>query len=373
MLNYKIILFALFTCTLFISIGACGDSAVEQQPLAVSAEDDGCLPEAMLNRMSFEEAEEGNIRRSLSLPGNIEVNKDRVFLVLPAAGGIITEVHVRTGDYVRRGQVLATVQSPDIATFKRDLRTVRSERNIAEQKLELARSMFESGVYSRRDLLEAESELERLQLEIERLKEEQKVLGIEEGETGYTIRAPESGFIVERNINPGTHLRSDEGHVFKISDLRNVWVVANVSETDIGNIRVGDTVAISTLAFPDKRFKGAIVRMSNTIDPGRRTMEAIIELPNPDYLLKPGMFANIRLDAMEEERFVHIPSNALIFDENEYYVVIFRDRCDMEVRHVNIQRRNGDRTYLQDGVRPGEMVVSARHILIYNQLIEAQQ
>lgn len=360
---------------LLFYLNACGDADQSETAIptvTTGIQEDGCLPEAMMQRLVIEEAITGPLKRSLSLPGNIEVNKDRVFRVMPTAGGIITDVHVRTGDRVNRGQVLATIQSPDIAAFKRDIRAAKAEKNMAEQNLDLARSMFESGVYSRRDLLQAESELEKINSEIDRLREEQKVLGIEEGQTAYTIRAPQSGFIVERNINPGTALNSGDGHAFKISDLRDVWVIANVSETDIGNIRVGDTVSIQTLAFQDRIFEGRIVRMSNTIDPNRRTMEAVIELPNPDFLLKPGMFANIDLNASENEIYNSIPSRALIFDNNEYFVVVIEDACNVEIRKVEIKRRNGERTYLTSGVEAGESVISNRHILVYNQLLASQ-
>jgi len=360
---------------LLFTFSSCSDQKPSDLPKTTvsSGIQDGCLAEAMVSRLVIEEAVSGPMKRSLNLPGNIEVNKDRVYRVMPTAGGIISEVHVRTGDRVNRGQVLATVQSPDIAAFQRDLRAAKSEKNMAEQNLNLARSMFESGVYSRRDLLKAESELEQILSEIGRLQEKQKVLGIEEGQTNYTIRAPQSGFIVERNINPGTALRPDDGHVFKISDLRDVWVIANVSETDINNIRLGDTVNINTLAFQDRVFEGRIVRMSNTIDPNRRTMEAIIELPNPDFSLKPGMFANIDLNASDNEIYNHIPSRALIFDNNRYFVVVYEDPCNVEIRQVEIQRRNGDRTYLSSGVESGEKIISNRHILVYNQLLASQQ
>ncbi|TVR87453.1 MAG: efflux RND transporter periplasmic adaptor subunit [Saprospirales bacterium] len=361
-----------FLGLLGLLLSGCGDDPESPVTETGVTSDDDCLSESMIDRISIEEVTKQRMVRSLSLPGNIEVNKDRVFRVHPTASGIITDVHVRVGDRVQRGQVLATVQSPDIAAFKRDLRSARSERELAKRNLSLAESLFEGGVYSERDLLEAKKELERIDSELERLSEEQQVLGIEEDQKSYTIRAPESGFIVERNINPGTRLSPDEGHVFKISDLRNVWVVANVSESDIANIRIGDTVSIRTLAFQDRYFHGEIVRMSNTIDPNRRTMEAIVELPNPDFILKPGMFANIFLHAEDDEYYAQIPSRALIFDENEYYVVVYNSDCDQEIRKVEIRRRNGDNTYLKSGIIEGEKIISNRHILVYNRLAAQQ-
>ena len=358
----------LFSC--LILLAGCGDPI--ETEIAEDPVSDPCLPSAMVEKLTTEEVVEEPVSRSLSLPGEIAVNNDRVFRVHPTAGGIVTQVNVRLGDRVSKGQVLATVQSPDIAEFKRDKQSALADKSIAKRNLSLAQSLYESGVYSQRDLLEAQSTLERAESEVERLREQQKVLGIEGDQESYTLRAPESGFVVERNINPGLSMRSDDPHAFKISDLRDIWVVANVSESDIRNVRRGDTVTISTLAFPDLRLEGEIVRLSSAIDPGRRTMEAIIELPNPDFQLKPGMFANIELNVKETEVLPAIPSGSLIFDNNEYYAVVFEDACNVEIRKLNIHSRTGQRTFLNSGLQPGEHVVSNRHILVYNKLTESQ-
>ncbi|MCH8495080.1 MAG: efflux RND transporter periplasmic adaptor subunit, partial [Balneolales bacterium] len=240
-----------------------------------------CLSDAMVERVSIDEVTQLQAHQSLVLPGQVVVNQDRVFRVYPAAGGIISDVHVRLGDRVHKGQRLATVQSPDIAEFQRDKRSAIAEKSLAERSLSLARSLYESGVNSERDLQEAKNNLERAESELERLHEMQRTLGVEEGQSTYIIRAPEAGFVVERNINPGLRLRAGDDHVFEISDLTDVWVVANVSENDIRNVRTQNEVSISMVAYPDHNFTGEIVRLSSALDPNRRTLEAIIELPNP--------------------------------------------------------------------------------------------
>jgi membrane fusion protein, heavy metal efflux system len=356
----------IFPCLLlWAGCGELLETDVAEDPIS-----DPCLSSSMVQKITTEEVGEEPVSRSLLLSGEIAVNNDRVFRVHPTASGIVTNVNVRLGDRVSKGQILATVQSPDIAEFKRDKQSALAEKALAKRNLSLAESLLESGVYSRRDLLEAQSTLDRAESEVKRMREMQKVLGIEGDQDSYALRAPESGFVVERNINPGISMRSDDPHAFKISDLRDVWVVANVSESDIRNVRIGDTVTIRTLAFPDLRLEGEIVRLSSAIDPGRRTMEAIIEMPNPDFQLKPGMFASIDLKVREAEALPSISSSSLIFDNNEYFAVVFNDPCSVEIRKLNIHSRTGQRTYLNSGLQPGESVVSSRHILVYNKLNE---
>jgi membrane fusion protein, heavy metal efflux system len=351
---------------IFLSIIVIGCSTVEE-PQAIE-DHDTCLSDTMVETTSILVVSEQPVYSNLVLPGQITANSDRVFRLYPAASGIISDVKVRIGDRVRKGQILATVQSPDIAEFKRDKRTAIAEKSLAERNLMLATSLFESGVYSERDLLEARSSFERANDELERIREQQNVLGLDDGESVYTIRAPEAGFIVQRNINPGLSLRTDDDHMFEIADLSDVWVVAHISESDIRKIRNNNKATITTLAYPNQSFTGEIVRLSNTIDPDRRTMEAIIELPNPNIMLKPGMFSTIEINAEEAESKPVIDNNALIFDNNEYFVVVYNDICNMEVRQIQINSRNKNKVFITSGVEAGESIVSNRQLLIYNRL-----
>lgn len=327
-----------------------------------------CISETMAERISVDEVKHQETHRSLVLPGQVVVNQDRVYRVYPAAGGIISDVNVRLGDRVRKGQTLATVQSPDIAEFQRDKRSALAEKSVAERNLSLVKSLYESGVNSERDLLAARNTLERAESELERLREVKRTLGINGNQATYIIRAPEDGFVVERNINPGMRLRAGDDHVFEISDLTDVWVAANVSENDIRNVRTNSEATIRLVAYPDQQFTGEIVRLSSALDPNRRTLEAIIELPNPDFLLKPGLFATVDVKVPVEDSNPTISKQSLIFDNNEHFVVVYRDPCDVEIRPVRISSRSGDRVFVESGVREGEYVATNNHILIYNEL-----
>ncbi|MCH8496108.1 MAG: efflux RND transporter periplasmic adaptor subunit, partial [Balneolales bacterium] len=127
-------------------------------------------------------------------------------------------------------------------------------------------------------------------------------------------------------------------------------------------------VSISMVAYPDHNFTGEIVRLSSALDPNRRTLEAIIELPNPDYLLKPGMFATVDVKVPVQDPNPAIHKQSLIFDNNNHYVVVYRDPCDVEVRQVLISSRSGDNVFIESGVREGEQVATNNHLLIFNEL-----
>lgn len=355
---------------LFFMAGCSGSGEPRQEMATASDEIFDCLSESWMNRITLEEVQAGHEAGTLRLSGQISANLDRVYRIYPAAGGVVTGVDARVGDRVEQGEILATIESPDIAEFHREKLDVMASITLAERNLELARSLFDSGVYSRRDLLEAERALNTARAELERINRRQQVLGIDEDEEVYTIKAPESGFVVARNLNRGMNLRADhDGMLFKISDLREVWVVANVYETDIRNVVPGTPVHVDVPSWPDRTFSGEIVRVSNVLDPGRRVLEAIVELPNPDFRLKPGMFATIRVEVSGEETLTTIPDRALIFDDNRYFVVVYRDSCDVEVREVRLRGRNGEQAFIESGLEEGETIVSRGQLLVYNELV----
>jgi cobalt-zinc-cadmium efflux system membrane fusion protein len=164
-------------------------------------------------------------------------------------------------------------------------------------------------------------------------------------------------------------LRPDNSsNLFTISDLKNVWVIANVYESSISIIRPGDSVNVSTLSYPGKIFKGKVDKIMNVLDPTNKVMKVRIVLSNPDYLLKPEMFANVMLNNTENNRMLSIPSTALIFDHSQYYVLVYKSPSDITIRAVQVESTIGDKTYISDGLSEGEKVIGSQALLIYQEL-----
>src|SRR6185437_6569260 len=108
------------------------------------------------------------------------------------------------------------------------------------------------------------------------------------------IKAPISGFIVQKNITNNMVIRADNSNVvFAISDLKNVWVWANVYESNINNIHLGDAVNVTTLSYPGRVFNGKVDKIMNVLDPTSKVMKVRVALPNADYALKPQMYATV--------------------------------------------------------------------------------
>ena len=123
-----------------------------------------------------------------------------------------------------------------------------------------------------------------------------------------------------------------------------------------------------TITYPDKVFKGKIDKLMNVLDPTNRVMKMRVVLPNPGYLLKPQMFATVTVNNGLKQEAISIPNKALIFDNSQYYVLVYKGKKDVEIRAVDIISSNNSTTYVKSGIQPGEMVVGSQAILIYGAL-----
>jgi membrane fusion protein, heavy metal efflux system len=202
-----------------------------------------------------------------------------------------------------------------------------------------------------------------------------KIYGGEGGATdpagsAYRIKAPISGFIVEKNVNTGMELRADDAeNLFTISDLKDVWATANVYETDIAKIKQGDDAEITTLSYPDKKFSGKVERISNILNPETNVMSVKIRLKNPDYTLKPGMYANISILFPSSEKKLVIPSNSVLFDDGKNYVVLFKKQCDVSMQTVIVYKQVNDKTYVENGsLHEGDLVISQNGLFVFTAL-----
>ncbi len=228
--------------------------------------------------------------------------------------------------------------------------------------------MLSSGLASITDSLSAEAVYQQAQSELNRVT---RVLKINGGSTQgeFEVKAPISGFIVEKTVNNNTTIRADNSSdLFTISNLKNVWVWANVYESNITAIKMGDNVDVTTLSYPGKIFKGRVDKIMNVLDPTNKVMKVRVVLDNTGYLLKPQMFASVTVTNPENKESICISSHALHFDHSQYYVLVYNSRDDVRITPVQILSSNGDKTYIASGLQEGEKIISSQVILIYDAL-----
>jgi cobalt-zinc-cadmium efflux system membrane fusion protein len=218
------------------------------------------------------------------------------------------------------------------------------------------------------DSLNAEIAVQQAQSELSRVHAVLKINGAgNQGE--FVVKAPIGGFIVQKSAINNMAMRADNSaSLFTISDLKSVWIQANVYESNISLIHQGENVDVTTLAYPGRVFRGRIDKVMNVLDPSSKVMKVRVVLPNPDYVLKPEMYASITVADKENAKCLSIPSQALIFDHSQYYVLVYNSKTDIKITPVQVLNTVGERTYIASGVNDGDKVVGSQAILIYNAL-----
>jgi len=221
---------------------------------------------------------------------------------------------------------------------------------------------------SERDYLQAKQDYNKAEATLTKAQELQKIYSVSNA-SDYVVKAPISGFIIEKNVNKDMQIRTDNGNnIFTISQLNDVWVLANVYETDIDKVKEKDTVFVTTIAYPDKIYKATIDKVYNVLDPATRVMKVRIKLNNPDYLLKPEMYANVVVNYAEPLRMITIASSALVFDNSNNYVLIYSGGKNFKVQKVDLYKAIGKKAYIKSGVNESDRIVTSNQLLIYNAL-----
>lgn len=326
------------------------------------------IPDSIFKTLVVDTVSTAPFVNSLTLTGKVSFNEDNVVKIYPMVSGNVQDIKVALGDYVQAGQTLAVIKSSEMAGFSNDLVNAETNLRVAKKNLDATQDMFTSGLASQKDLLAAEAAHEQAKSELARIN---RVLKINGGNTQgeYVVKAPISGFIVEKFATNNMAIRSDNGgNMFTISDLKNVWVQANVYESNISLIHLGENVDVTTLAYPKKVFKGKVDKMLNVLDPNNKVMKVRVVLANQDYMLKPEMFASVTLTNRENKENIAIPTSALIFDHSQYYVLVYHSKSDVRITPVKFINTVGDKTFISSGVDKGDKIIASQALLIYGSL-----
>ena len=326
------------------------------------------IPDSLMRTLEIDTVKTIPLINSIRFTGMVDVNQDNQVNIFPLVSGNAKDIKAQLGDYVTAGQQLATVSSSEMAGFTNSLVVAETNLSTTRKQLEASKDLFKSGLASSLDVTTAQTNYDQAVAQLEMAK---RVLNINGNSTNgiWVVKAPVSGFIVQKNITNGTTIRTDNGNaIFTISDLRNVWVWANVYESNIGNIHLGDEVAVTTISYPGKVFKGKVDKILSALDPVTKVMKVRVIIDNPLYELKPQMFASIIIANPENTQALSVSSKALIYDNSRYYVLVYNGHGDASITPVEVLNALGDKTYIKSGIKDGDKVISSQAIQIYGEL-----
>ena len=331
------------------------------------------LSDSMARMIELDTVQNSFISTETSLSGEVSFNENNVIKVFPRGSGQVVESKVTLGDKVTEGQVLAVIKSADIAGNYADLKSADADVAIAKRQYENEKSLYNGGIASERELNEAKQNLEKANAAKNKIESVLNINGGKNTTAGgtYVLTSPINGYIVEKKVNTGNYLRSDMGdYLFTISNLKDVWINANVFEDDISKVKEGYDVDVYTLSYPGKSFKGKINKLSEVLDPTNKTMKVRVKLDNPEGLLKPSMFAKVVVTNEEEQKSLCLPTKALINQDGKSYVVVFKSNNNMKIAEVGVLRIIGDKTFITGGVNQGDKLIVTNQLLIFQQLLD---
>lgn len=357
------ILLLMISCSLFIS---CRED--------IPVTNTGKMPlitDSLARIITIDTVKNEEIEDQLSLSGEVSYDDNKVVRIFPNASGQVVSVYVSIGDKVHRGQLLASIKSADVAGNYADLMAANNDAGIAQKELDNAEQLFRNGINSEKDLVQARLQFEKAMAAVKKIKLQISINGGgKTDETGnYSVTAPMDGFIVEKNLNAGSFIRNDNGqYLFTISNMQDVWIWANVFETDIEKVKQGYPAIVSTLAYPGKVFLGRVDQVNAVLDPLSKAMKIKIVLPNAGMLLKPQMFTKVIITEKKAEKALMIPTSAIVFDAGRNYVLVYKDAFHVSIREVQPLKVTGEKTYIASGLSDGELVIGKNQILLYNSL-----
>lgn len=306
----------------------------------------------------------------LVLSGKVSFDMDYLSPVFSLVSGNVIKVNVSQGDHVTKGQAIAILKSGDVSNYEGQHAIAEGQLKTAKRNLDIANELYKSKAYSEKDVMQAQNDYNSAIANLKTVETYLKTYKVSGNDTNatYTITSPIDGYIVSKTINEGMNVRPDNTNpLFTISYLKTVWVQANVYENDIPQITIGDSADITTVAYPDKKLKGTISKIANMLDSSASTMQARIVLDNTNGLLKSGMFATVNVHIDKHKKALAVPKEALVFYDNDYYVMVSKGNSKFEKRMISIEGTNESIAYVTKGLQPNEVVVCKNSLYVYGQ------
>jgi Cu(I)/Ag(I) efflux system membrane fusion protein/cobalt-zinc-cadmium efflux system membrane fusion protein len=296
-----------------------------------------------------------NMNDTLHVPGNVEIDEQRLSYVQTRFAGWIKSVTGNaTYQYVRKGQQLFTIYSPDIVSSEQEYLLAEKNQKAFSQDMH-GTATQESGWM----MQAAEERLRQYgigEAEIEHLKQSGKV----DGE--LAVNSPVSGYITERNALPNAYAQP-EMKLYTIADLSAIWVYANVAQGDVGRLKPGNPGQVTVDAYPGRKFNGHVDQILPQVDPATRTVRVRLVLANPGVALKPGMYVNVDLDEPLGKQTV-VPSSAVLQAGSRAIAFVDHGEGNLEPRVVETGTTVDDSVVILHGLKAGERVVTSANFLL---------
>ena len=301
----------------------------------------------------------------LVVTGTVSPDVSRNVPVISLASGRVVGIYARLGDTVHKGQLLLRVRSDDVSGGYSDYRKAVADETLARTQLERSQDLYQHGAISMNDFQVAQDTEEKAKVDLETTAEHLRLLGSDPNRMNavVSINAPISGVITDQQVTNAAGVQALGANPFTISDLSNVWIVCDVYENDLANVRLGDTAAISLNAYPGQVLTGTISNIGAILDPSIRTAKVRIEVRNPG-MMRLGMFVTATFRGQKKQTHTEIPASAVLhLHDRDWIFVPTPDKKFRRLEVVSGAMLPNQMQEIVSGLQPGQLVVTNAVVL----------
>jgi cobalt-zinc-cadmium efflux system membrane fusion protein len=338
-----------------------------QAPPAVQVENEGGVSLITVdrpNRFPIVAATDYSAASTLKVTGTVNPDISRQIPVISIASGRVVAIHTQIGAYVTKGQLLMEVQSTDISNaFDQYLKAVNDER-LARTQDERARILYDKGAIAKSQLEIADDGEQDAKTDLTAAEQQLVVLGVDKNHPSLTAKvySPATGVVISQNVTNAAAAGvtfAGSATAFTIADLSQVWIICDVYENDLPMVHVGQTADIRLNAYPDRVISGTIGEIDAVLDPSIRTAKVRIQVPNPDRLMRLGMFATATFHGRRPEQHAAVPASAILHLHDRDWVYV--PAGEGKFRRVGVvggDMIDGGRQEIKSGLAVGQQVVT---------------
>ena len=362
--------FAILSLPLIVSLFFTGCSSGKSDPQAEAppplkverVEDRNVFQVDHPERFQLTQAAEHIATPQLKVTGTVNPDISRAVPVISIATGRVVEIDARLGDTVKKGQLLLKVQSADISGAFSDYRKAVADEQLARTQLERAKILYDKGAISLNDLQVAQDTEDKAKVDVETTAEKLRVLGnqtLDRPSGIVEIHAPISGVITDQQVTNAAGVAGlGSPNPFTISDLAYIWVLCDVYENDLVNVRLGQKADIRLNAYPDQVFSGTIGNIGPVLDPNIRTAKVRIEMRNPG-LMRPGMFVTATFHGLKKETRAAVPATAILhLHDRDWVYLPMKNSQFQRTEVVGGDMLPNNMQEIVSGIAPGQQVVA---------------
>lgn len=325
------------------------------------------IPADQMSHIQVVTVTPSTLTRTLRLTGAVAYNGFDTTPVITQVSGPVSRIVVSPGETVRAGQPLLYIASPDFSQMRATYMKANDAFKLADREYARSKDLYDHHAIAERDLLAAESTRNQAEADLQASEQALHVLGFTSpdqavqmhGSPELPVLAPIAGEVVERLVAPGQVIQAGTTQAFTISNMSTVWVLANVYQQDLPYVRVGDPVTILTDSYPGTEFRGKISYVAAAVDPTTRTLQARIDVKNPQEKLKNNMYVIAQVQAGKVANAISVPNAAVLRNaENEPFVYTLAGQNQFAMRRVSIGQTSEESTEITSGLAQGDRVVA---------------